>query len=97
MFISPSYIFTCTLKNGIYFGFKNHGIFTQREAETFIWSYAKNTRPCPSVSPGTISEPDQSILREHWVFFSSIIPVYNNTEDFGMMINWNGLVRPQVR
>jgi hypothetical protein len=56
MFVTPSYIFTCTLKNGIYFGLKNRGIYeyTKTDATASAWSYAINTRPCPWVSPGTI-------------------------------------------
>jgi hypothetical protein len=38
IFIGPSYVFTCTLHNGIYFGLTNCGKFTQREAKTSIWS-----------------------------------------------------------
>ena len=46
----------------------------------------------PRVSPRAVSEPDQSILREHWVFIFPIIPVYNDTEDAGIIINWNSVV-----
>jgi hypothetical protein len=67
-----------------------------KEAKASVWSYAINTRPCPRVSPGTISEPYHSMLRELWVFVFPIILVYFDTEDFGMTMNWNGVVRPHV-
>jgi len=60
--------------------------FTQWEAKTSVWSQAKNARPCPKVNLRAVSETDQSILREHWVFISTIIPVYNDLEDFGIII-----------
>ena len=30
-------------------------------------------------------------------FISPIIPHYNDTEDFGIIINWNSVVRPRVQ
>ena len=58
MFISPSYISTCTLQNGMYFSLKNRDKLSGREAESAVWSDAKNIRPCPWVSPRAVSEPD---------------------------------------
>jgi hypothetical protein len=70
MFISPSYILTCTLQNGMYFSLKNRDVFTQREAKASFWSEARNTRPCPWVSPSAVSKPDQSILTAYGLSFN---------------------------
>jgi hypothetical protein len=44
MFLSPSYIFISTMKNDIYFGLKNRGIFAQRETKVSLWSFSVKTR-----------------------------------------------------
>jgi len=66
-------------------------------SKDFIWSQAKNAKPCPQGSPRAVSEPDQSILREQWVFIFPIIPVYTDTEDFGVIGNWSSVVHPHFQ
>jgi len=54
-----------------------------------LFGLMKNASPCPRVRLRTVNEPDQSILREHWVFIFPVIPVYDKTEDLERIINWS--------
>jgi hypothetical protein len=47
---------------------KNLGIFTQRETEASVWSFAINTRHCPWDSSRSITKPDLSAARKYWIF-----------------------------
>jgi hypothetical protein len=49
------------------FWFEKLWHITQREAKTSVWSYAIDTSARP------LSEPDQSILSEQWVFVFAIL------------------------
>jgi hypothetical protein len=93
MSISPSYVFTCTLENSIYFGLKNRGIFTQRETEASLWSFVINTRPCLLVNPRSISKPDYSVIRKHWIFVFPILLVNYDHKGFSVMVSWYYVVR----
>ena len=48
----------------------------QWETIASIWSSDIYARPCPRISSGTISVPDQRILGEHWIFDPPIVHVY---------------------
>jgi hypothetical protein len=77
------------VKNGIYFSLKNHGKFTQRAVKLLFGLMPEIPDPVPESAPGTVCEPHPSILREHCLCLSNNP---DDTEDFGMMINWNGVV-----
>jgi hypothetical protein len=38
-----------------------------------------------------------SLGRELWVFVSPIIHVNNDIEDFGEVVNWNGVIWPHIQ
>ena len=84
------------MNNGINFCLKDCSKFTQREAKASVGSEAKNAGPSSLASPRAVRKPDQAILREHWDFVPPIIPVNLDVQDFGVMINWNSVVRPHI-
>jgi hypothetical protein len=77
MFISPSYIFICTLKNGTYFSLKNHGNLPKGKLKLSFGLMPKIPDPVPE----SALELSVNQIRTSWVFVSPIIPVYNDTDD----------------